>query len=306
MESEKLRLLLKTVELGSLSRAATAMGYTQSAASYAIQSLEEELGVTMLHRSKRGTQLTTDGAFLISYVRDCVSSVNKLYTTAHFIQGVQIGVLRVAAFSSIMITCLPEVIRRFHTAFPNITIDILSGTGRYAEMEEYLLNGTVDCSFVSLPVSPKLHCDELLVDQLYLILPLHHPLAAKSGPISFAELETLPFIMPADGKNEEITTLCREYNFTPKIAFTMSDDISIRHGRKRAGLHHYLRPDPEAFSLPRRHQGAGGTPAPHDLSCRPCRRGGLPAAVRFFIHGEGHAFRPPLRPVHQPPAGAGF
>ena len=159
MESEKLRLLLKTVELGSLSRAATAMGYTQSAASYAIQSLEEELGVTMLHRSKRGTQLTTDGAFLISYVRDCVSSVNKLYTTAHFIQGVQIGVLRVAAFSSIMITCLPEVIRRFHTAFPNITIDILSGTGRYAEMEEYLLNGTVDCSFVSLPVSPKLHCD---------------------------------------------------------------------------------------------------------------------------------------------------
>ena len=227
MESEKLRLLLKTVELGSLSRAATAMGYTQSAASYAIQSLEEELGVTMLHRSKRGTQLTTDGAFLISYVRDCVSSVNKLYTTAHFIQGVQIGVLRVAAFSSIMITCLPEVIRRFHTAFPNITIDILSGTGRYAEMEEYLLNGTVDCSFVSLPISPKLHCDELLVDQLYLILPLHHPLAAKSGPISFAELETLPFIMPADGKNEEITTLCREYNFTPKIAFTMSDDISI-------------------------------------------------------------------------------
>ena len=52
MESEKLRLLLKTVELGSLSRAATAMGYTQSAASYAIQSLEEELGVTMLHRSR--------------------------------------------------------------------------------------------------------------------------------------------------------------------------------------------------------------------------------------------------------------
>ena len=83
MESEKLRLLLKTVELGSLSRAATAMGYTQSAASYAIQSLEEELGVTMLHRSKRGTQLTTDGAFLISYVRDCVSSVNKLYTTVY-------------------------------------------------------------------------------------------------------------------------------------------------------------------------------------------------------------------------------
>ena len=227
MESDKLALLLKTVDLGSLSKAAAAMGYTQSAASYAIQSLEDELGVSMLHRSKRGMQLTTDGAFLISYVRDCVSSVNKLRSTAHFIQGVQIGVLRVAAFSSVSMTYLPEIIHRFHTSFPNIVIDIISGTGRYAEMEEFLLNGQVDCSFVSLPASAKLHCDELLSDQLYAIIPLDHPLAKRPGVISFSELEELPFIMPADGKNEEIQHICKEYNFVPNVAFTMYDDLSI-------------------------------------------------------------------------------
>ncbi len=227
MDSEKLRLLVKTVEYGNLSQAAKSMGYTQSAASYSIQSLEEELGVILLHRSKHGMQLTSDGMLLMNIVRDCITNIDKLYTTAHFIQGVQVGVLRIASFSSVSVTCLPWIIRQFHTAFPNIKIEIISGKGTYGEMEEYLLSGRVDCSFITLPVSPKLHCVELRKDPLYLILPTSHPLAALTRPIRFSDLTNVPFIMPAKEKNNEIMYLCKKNNFEPNVIFTMYDDLSI-------------------------------------------------------------------------------
>lgn len=227
MDSERLRLFAKTAECGNLSQAAKSMGYTQSAASYSIQALEEELGVMLLHRSKHGMQLTTEGMLLINIVRDCIKSVDKLYTTAHFIQGIQIGVLRIASFSSVSRTCLPRIIGQFHKAFPNIKIEIISGEGTYSEMEEYLLSARVDCSFTVLPASPRLHCIELLRDPLCLILPTGHPLAKIERPIFFSELADVPFIMPPKEKNGEIMCLCEAHNFEPNVIFTMHDDLSI-------------------------------------------------------------------------------
>ena len=61
MDLTKYQVFLKTVECGSFTAAAQQLSFTQSGVSHAISGLEEELGVTLLSRSRGGVTLTADG-----------------------------------------------------------------------------------------------------------------------------------------------------------------------------------------------------------------------------------------------------
>ena len=65
MSLQKYTALLKTVELGSISRAAEEMGYTQSAVSRMIADLEDQWGLDLLRRSRAGVSLTSSGKRLL-------------------------------------------------------------------------------------------------------------------------------------------------------------------------------------------------------------------------------------------------
>ena len=61
MESKKLEALLMAVDLGSFTKAAEVMGYTQSGLTHMMNSLEREVGFTLLERGRGGVRLTKDG-----------------------------------------------------------------------------------------------------------------------------------------------------------------------------------------------------------------------------------------------------
>lgn len=65
MNINKYRLMIKAIELGNLTKAASELGYTQSGASHQIKSVEEELGIKILQRDRSGTKLTTEGRLLL-------------------------------------------------------------------------------------------------------------------------------------------------------------------------------------------------------------------------------------------------
>ena len=69
MNLEKLRTMMAVVDCGSLTRAAGELGCTQSAVSHAIDSLERELGFSVLKRSRAGVRLTGEGERLLPAVR---------------------------------------------------------------------------------------------------------------------------------------------------------------------------------------------------------------------------------------------
>ena len=71
---EKYRALMSAVELGSLTRAAEALGCTQSAVSHAIASLEQELGFRLLLRARSGIRLTDEGERMLPAVRSLLSA----------------------------------------------------------------------------------------------------------------------------------------------------------------------------------------------------------------------------------------
>ncbi len=227
MDTNKFRLLAKVVELGNITKAASMLGYTQSGASHQLSSIEEELGIKILQRDRSGTKLTAEGMILMPYIREAISSEDKIMAVINSITGMQIGTLKVGAFTSISLAWLPFIIGQFHQLYPQVSIEIVSGNGSYPEMEQFLYDGLVDCSFVCEPVSSNLNYIKLFEDPLYLVLPPTHPLAASTAPIRFEQLTDVPFLMPTDGNNTDIINLCHTFGFSPSVAFTMHDDLAL-------------------------------------------------------------------------------
>lgn len=227
MEINKYRLLLKIAEFNNITSAAKEMDYTQSAASYAINSLEEELGLKVLQRTHSGTQLTADGSMLLPSIRKVVESEDHVRALVNSITSMQAGDLKIGAFTSAALVCLPRIISRFHEQYPNIKVEIFSGNGSYYDLEHALLIGLVDCIFICNPVSSGLNYIDLFKDPLHAVLPPTHPYARQRGPITFDQLSEIPFLMPQEGNNTDIMNLCSQFDFHPHVAFTLPDDFTL-------------------------------------------------------------------------------
>ena len=98
---------LKAFERNSFSDAARDLGYTQSAVSQMIKSLEEELGVTLLVRSRSGVALTYEGRHLLPYIRDTVNAYRMLQSQAAGFSGLEQGTIRLGTFTSVSSFLLP-------------------------------------------------------------------------------------------------------------------------------------------------------------------------------------------------------
>lgn len=70
MESKKLEALLMAVDLGSFTKAAEVLGYTQSGLTHMMNSLEKEVGFTLLERGRSGVRLTEEGERIAPAVRE--------------------------------------------------------------------------------------------------------------------------------------------------------------------------------------------------------------------------------------------
>ena len=157
----KYQILLKTVELGSITRAAEALGYTQSAVSRVIADLEREWDMELLTRSRTGVVLSSSGAALLPYVQAVCNAGRELEEQVAELHGLTRGTLRVATFASVSIHWLPAIMKEFLGRYPGIQFDLVSNW-EFAEVEDLLRQGQADCGFLGLPaafVNFKIHGD---------------------------------------------------------------------------------------------------------------------------------------------------
>ena len=94
-------IFLKVCETGSFTKAAEALNYTQSGISQMMAGLEEELGVQLFARAKKGGVLTDNGQRLIPCIREMVNQQEKLRRAAFNINNKVEGRLRIGSFSSV-------------------------------------------------------------------------------------------------------------------------------------------------------------------------------------------------------------
>ena len=140
MNLTKYQALLKTVELGSITRAAEAMGYTQSALSRAIADLEREWDLELLTRSRSGVALSSDGNVLLPAIRSLCNAAKMLEEQVAELHGMTRGTLRVGTFTSVSIHWLPGIMKVFLDRYPGIHFELVS-SWEFAEIEDLIRRG---------------------------------------------------------------------------------------------------------------------------------------------------------------------
>jgi DNA-binding transcriptional LysR family regulator len=237
VELRHLHALQAIAREGSFSRAAVALGYTQSAVSQQIAALERAVGERLIERpgGPRPVSLTEAGRLLLGHAEAIVARMQAAEADLEAYAEGAAGTLRVATYQSVSARVLPALIRRFTTTWPKVDVVLLEAGDE--ELEALLERGEVDLSFLMLPVQDALlEAQELFVDPYVLIVPTDSPLAGRPSPPTLKEIAEYPLIgyHPSRSMNAIEDTI-RRSGREPNVVFR-SDDNGTVQGLVGAGV----------------------------------------------------------------------
>lgn len=224
MNIVKYMAFIKTVELGSFTKAAELLNYSQSGISRMISDLEAEWGVRLLERNRSGVRLTSDGMEVLPYVRKICSDYEGLQSQVSEIKGLESGIIRIGTFSSVATHWLPKIIKDFQNDYPNIDYELRLGD--YTEIQDWITEGSVDCGFLRDPSVLDMDIIPLQKDELIAVIPQGHPLE-KYDKVPLSALCDYPFMLLEKGSKSNISKLFEEHGLKPQIKFTTWDDYAI-------------------------------------------------------------------------------
>lgn len=224
MSITKYEVFLKVVELGSLTKAADVLGFTQSGISHTISSLEMEFGFSLLVRNRSGVKLTVNGEQVVQPIREILKWNEQLKQQVADIHGLETGTITIGTFTSVSVHWLPGMIKEFRKEYPYIEFKLMEGG--YLEIEQWIEAGVVDCGFISLPTRDKFEVFPLKQDRMLAILSQEHPLS-KAPYMPLAQMAYEDFIIQKAGSDYDARRVFERAGIQPNIKFTAGDDYAI-------------------------------------------------------------------------------
>ena len=180
---------------GSFGRAAISLGYTQSAVSQQIQTLERLVGERLVERpgGPRAVSLTEAGALLLRHAEAIVSRLHAAQADMAALAQGKGGRLRVGTFQSVGARILPAVMRRFSAEWPGVEVE-LTESASDEELQRLVERGELDLAFAMPPLlEGPFESRELLTDPYVLLVPSDHELASV-GRAGLADLGDVTLI----------------------------------------------------------------------------------------------------------------
>ncbi|MDX6252296.1 MAG: hypothetical protein QOF10_5656 [Kribbellaceae bacterium] len=228
-----LRVFREVAERGTFTAAATALGYTQSAVSRQVASIERAAQAPLLERRREGVRLTPAGQVVL---RNAARVLDQLDATARELAGLPAdgGTVRLGWFPSAGAVLLPRAIAALRRSHPAITVTTREGST--PALVRSLRAGSVDLALLaSAPPfrppdaeSPALVVQTLTERALRLAVPAGHSLAARDS-VDIDELRGQRWIAgPASGE-EKWMGVWPGLDERPEIAHTARDWLAKLH-----------------------------------------------------------------------------
>src|ERR671924_807106 len=248
IDLKRVRVLSEVVRQGSFSAAADSLHLSQSAVSQQVATLEREVGMSLLERTRNGPKLNHSGQVLLGHAEAAIARLEEAEHELKAIAGLAGGELRVASFPSASATLLTEALGEFRARFPDVRLSVTE-----AEPEDSLprlLAAEIDLAIVfDYPMLPSSEEERdinrvpLLTESMYLALPRSHPLA-KAETVRLADLADEPWLCGVcpSSCGDVVKQACGEAGFDPRIAFE-SDEYQVLQAYVAAGLGFTLLPD---------------------------------------------------------------
>ena len=231
VDTEKCKVLLKVVELGSMAAAGEELGYTTSGVSRMMAALEEKAGFPLLYRLHGGVEATPECERLLQAFRELDYWSDRWEQTASEIRGVQTGDVTVGTSYPAYYPWLARIIAAFRQAYPGVTVRLLQGNSAalYRAMAEHKADFCVvsqrEGDFNWIPLAE---------DPLVAWIPAGHPLAGESRfPIK--ALDSEPYIDTYPGEDSDNSRCLADQGIRPVSQFT-STDTGATYAMVEAGL----------------------------------------------------------------------
>lgn len=232
IELRHLRYFIAVAEELHFGRAAERLHMAQPPLSQQIRQLEEELGFTLFHRTKRMVRLTEAGEV---FLQECHKLFNQLDFAVQLGRQVsrgEVGQLVIGFVSSAAYNVLPELLRSFRVQVPEVRLELHELTTD--QQLQWLREGRMDVGFVRPPIEDDtLELKPIFQEALMVAIPERHRLVDEEA-IALESLATEAFILfpraLAPGLYDQIISLCQQGGFSPMVvqeAIQMQTIVSL-------------------------------------------------------------------------------
>ncbi|MEK5754976.1 DNA-binding transcriptional regulator HcaR [Acinetobacter variabilis] len=195
MELRHLRYFITVAEELNFSKAALKLYTAQPSLSQQIKDLEEDVGVKLLHRTKRKVELTEEGAVFLEQARLTLAQADKAIAMARQVSQAKQQMLRIGFVPVAEMKIFPYILPNLRVQNPDLKIELLSLNNN--EQMRLLKKGELDLTFTRHNFnSDEIESQFVIREPLIFILPKDHPLA-KYDRIPVKALNGIDFIIPS-------------------------------------------------------------------------------------------------------------
>jgi DNA-binding transcriptional LysR family regulator len=191
LDVHRLRVFAAVVAAGSVSGAATALGYTPSAISQHLTALQRETGLVLVERRSRGIEPTPAGRMLAEELGSVFERLACVEQTIDDLRAGRRGTLTIGYFASVGASWIPPVVAALAEEFPRLRLDLrlfeLAAEAPFVPDLEVFVDGAVPFATAGYRVT------ELLREPYVAVVPAHHRLAAHDV-VPLVELREEPWV----------------------------------------------------------------------------------------------------------------
>jgi DNA-binding transcriptional LysR family regulator len=231
LEIRHLLALVAVVETGTFSEAAEQLGYTQSAVSQQVGTLERIVGTPLFERpgGRRPVRLTAAGERLLTHARAVLARVSSAAADLRALASGEQGELRIGTLPSVGTKVLPRLLGAFRAEWPGIEI-VLRESRDCAELIRAVETGDVDVTFIDIGPyeTGPLEVRPLLDDPMVFVAPADAPEAGQPV-VSIADIAHLPMIGTRNvACRQIIDDAFRQAPVPPTYVFRSDDNPTIQ------------------------------------------------------------------------------
>ena len=230
MKLSQIRSFVAVARCGKFSSAAVELDLTQPTVSHAIATLENDLGIQLLFRGKKGVNLTPIGESVLAHCQQILHSIESIKQEVTLHKSLGGGEIRISAFRGASAQLLPKIRACFKTKHPQINIKIVEEKD-CPQVEQMVYEGKADLGFTILPTSKELETIEVLRDDYVVLLPpeINLEIDTEQNKISWTQLLSIPIISYPDRNScyKQIKSYfeAEGYQFQPAEQVRESDTI---------------------------------------------------------------------------------
>ncbi|MFT8361829.1 MAG: LysR family transcriptional regulator [Sporolactobacillus sp.] len=242
MEWQQIEYFQVVAKLQHMTKAAEELSISQPALSRSIARLEEELGVSLFERQGRSIILNQYGRVLLKHVTHILKEIDETKRELKTLMDPEYGEVSLGFLHTLGVNVIPDILRSFQQVHPNTKVKLYQNNN--TALLHQLETGEIDLCLVHHSFDePHILWEKLWEEELFLMVPVGHPLASRSS-VSLKEIENEPIISMKLGYElrKLADKLCRKANFVPIIAFE-GEEVTTLAGLVASGLGVALLPD---------------------------------------------------------------